>query len=108
MTRTEIEEKVKTFLIEDLEVDEENLSPDAKLPDDLGIDSLDFVDIVVIDEEKITHDANLRKDLGIDSLDFVDIVVVVERKFGFKIKQEEMVGVDTFSKFCDYIETKVN
>lgn len=80
MTRTEIEEKVKAFLVEDIE----------------------------IDEDKITPDARLRDDLGIDSLDFVDIVVVVEKKFGFKIKQEEMAGVDTVGKFCDYIGTKVN
>ncbi|MBO6097795.1 MAG: acyl carrier protein [Bacteroidales bacterium] len=80
MNRQEIEEKVKNFLIEDIEVDEDKIFPDAKLKDDLGIDSLDFVDIVVL----------------------------VNNKFGFKIKQEEMVGVDTFSKFCDYIETKVN
>lgn len=80
MTRQEIEEKVKNFLIEDIEVDEDKISQDAKLKDDLGIDSLDFVDIVVL----------------------------VERKFGFKIKQEEMIGVDTLSKFCDYIESKVN
>jgi len=80
MDRKEIEEKVKNFLIEDIEVDEEKIFPEAKLKDDLGIDSLDFVDIVVL----------------------------VNDKFGFKIKQEEMVGVDTFSKFCDYIQTKVN
>ena len=80
MNRNEIEEKVRNFLIEDLE----------------------------IDEEKITTDALLKEDLGIDSLDFVDIVVIVERNFGFKIKPEEMKGVDTYSKFCDYIETKVN
>ena len=80
MNRGEIEEKVKAFLIDELEIDEEKIFPDAKLKDDMGIDSLDFVDIVVI----------------------------VERNFGFKIKAEEMVGVDTFSKFCDYIETKVN
>lgn len=79
MNRTEIEEKVKNFLIEDLE----------------------------IDEEKISADARLKEDLGIDSLDFVDIVVIVEKNFGFKIKPEEMAGVDTYSKFCDYIETKV-
>jgi acyl carrier protein len=79
MERSEIEEKVKTFLIEDIEVDEDKIFPDAKLKDDLGIDSLDFVDIVVL----------------------------VNNKFGFKIKQEEMVGIDTFSKFCDYIETKI-
>ena len=80
MNRNEIEEKVRNFLIEDLE----------------------------IDEEKITPDALLKEDLGIDRLDFVDIVVIVERNFGFKIKPEEMKGVDTYSKFCDYIETKVN
>ena len=80
MNRTEIEEKVKAFLIEELEIEEDNIFPEAKLKDDMGIDSLDYVDIVVI----------------------------VERNFGFKIKAEEMVGVDTFTKFCDYIESKVN
>lgn len=79
MTRQEIEEKVRVFLIDDLEIEEENISPDALLKDDLGIDSLDFVDIVVI----------------------------VEKQFGFKIKPEEMADVKTLSQFCDYIETKV-
>ena len=45
--------------------------------------------------------------MGIDSLDYVDIVVIVEKNFGFKIKPEEMVGVQTLSQFCDYIESKV-
>jgi len=79
MTRTEIEEIVKNFLIEDIEVEEEMIKPDALLKDNLGIDSLDFVDIVVI----------------------------VERNFGFKIKPEEMAGVLTLGQFCDYIESKV-
>ena len=79
MTRQEIEEKVKAFLIDDLE----------------------------IDEEKIYDDAKLKEDMGIDSLDFVDIVVIVEKNFGFKIKPEEMVGVSTLSQFCDYIESKI-
>ena len=79
MERKEIEEKVKAFLIEDLDIEEENIAPEAKLKDDLGIDSLDFVDIVVI----------------------------VEKNFGFKIKPEEMQGIVTLSQFCDYIESKV-
>ena len=79
MNRTEIEEKVKAFLIDDLEIDEEKIAPEAKLKDDLGIDSLDFVDIVVF----------------------------VEKNFGFKITPEEMAGVTTLSQFCDYIESKV-
>jgi acyl carrier protein len=48
MTREEIEEKVRAFLIDDLEIDEEKITDEAKLKEDLGIDSLDFVDIVVI------------------------------------------------------------
>lgn len=79
MTRTEIDEKVREFLIDDLEIDEEKIAPEALLKDNLGIDSLDFVDIVVI----------------------------VERKFGFKIKPEEMADVKTLAQFCDYIESKV-
>lgn len=48
MTRKDIEEIVKEFLIEDLEIDEENIRPEAHLKEEVGIDSLDFVDIVVI------------------------------------------------------------
>ncbi len=80
MTRQEIEEKVKEFLIEELEIEEENIFPEAKL----------------------------KEDMGIDSLDYVDIVVIVEKSFGFKIKPEEMANVKTLSQFNDYIESKVN
>ena len=79
MERKEIEEKVRNFLNEEIEIDEDKISPDARLKDDLGIDSLDFV----------------------------DIVVVVDKLFGFKIKQEEMKGIVTFSDFCDYLERKI-
>ena len=78
MTRTEIDEKVKQFLIEDFEIEEEVITPDAKL----------------------------KEDLGVDSLDFVDIVVIVEKLFGFKIVPEELAGVSTLRQFCDYIERK--
>lgn len=66
-----------------------------------------MVDELEIDEEKIKPGAKLKDDLGIDSLDFVDIVVIVEKNFGFKIKPEEMKGVVTLKDFCDYIERKV-
>ena len=45
--------------------------------------------------------------MGIDSLDFVDIVVIVERNFGFKIKPEDMTKVKTLHEFCDFIENKM-
>ncbi|MBO4615250.1 MAG: acyl carrier protein [Bacteroidales bacterium] len=80
MNRQEIEEIVKNFLVEDLELDESKIKPEARL----------------------------KEDIGIDSLDFVDIVVIVEKKFGFKIKPEELTNVKLFSQFCDYIEKKIN
>lgn len=80
MTRTEIEKITNEFLIEEIEVDAEMLKPEALL----------------------------NKDLGIDSLDFVDIVVIVERNFGFKIKAEEMANVTTLGDFYNYIEQKLN
>ena len=79
MERTEIEEKVKSILIDDME----------------------------IDEDKVYNEALLKDDMGIDSLDYIDIVVVVDRIFGFKIKPEEMSNVKTFSEFCSYIEQKI-
>ncbi|MCQ2083665.1 MAG: acyl carrier protein [Bacteroidaceae bacterium] len=79
MERSEIEAKVRNFMIEDLEIDEEKIAPDALL----------------------------KQDLGIDSLDFIDIVVIVEKTFGVKIKGEEMSGIKTFSAFCDYLQTKL-
>ena len=67
-----------------------------------------MIEDLEIDEEKIADDATLKDDMGIDSLDFVDIVVIVEKNFGFKIKPEEMANVTTLSQFYDYIESKVS
>ncbi len=80
MNRQDIENKVKDFLIDDLE----------------------------IEEEKIVPGALLKEDIGIDSLDFVDIVVIVEKNFGFKIKPEEMAGVKTIDDFYNYIDDRIN
>jgi len=79
MERIEIESKVKSFLVEELELDAGNICDDARL----------------------------KEDLGLESLDFVDIVVIVESTFGFKIKLEEMSNVKTVKAFYDYIESKL-
>ncbi|MDR0206391.1 MAG: acyl carrier protein [Bacteroidales bacterium] len=80
MTKEEIKKIVDNFLVEELE----------------------------IEEKKIVDEALLKDDLGIDSLDFVDVVVIVERYFGFKIKPEEMTNVATLIQFYEYIESKQN
>lgn len=67
-----------------------------------------LVEEIEIEENLLKDEAILKDDLGIDSLDFVDIVVIVEKKFGFKIKPEEMKEVRTLGQFYDYIVGKVN
>jgi acyl carrier protein len=66
-----------------------------------------LIDEIEVEPGAISETASFKNDLGIDSLDFVDIVVIVEKKFGFKIKAEEMAGVTNLGGFYDYIETKV-
>ena len=80
MTRQEIIDTINEFLVEEIEIEEVNIAEDAKLKDDLGIDSLDFVDIAVI----------------------------VERKFGIKIKAEEMTSVRTLGDFYNYVDSRLN
>jgi len=55
-----------------------------------------------IDEDLIQIDATWS-DIGIDSLDFVDIVVIIEKEFGFKLKGEDMIDVRTLGQFHEFI-----
>jgi len=66
-----------------------------------------MIEDMEIAEEKVHANALLKEDMGIDSLDYVDIIVIVNRIFGFKIKLEEMTNVKTLGDFCDYIEQKI-
>ena len=44
-----------------------------------------------LDRGEMTPDANIYEDLGLDSLDTVDMVIVLEGEFGFKIREEEEI-----------------
>jgi acyl carrier protein len=67
-----------------------------------------LVDEIEIDEEVLSPSAELKKDLGIDSLDFVDLFVIIENNFGFKMKAEEMSEVKTLQDFYNYIINRVH
>ena len=46
-----VADKVKSIIVEQLGVDEEEVTPDASFVDDLGADSLDTVELVMALEE---------------------------------------------------------
>ena len=76
MEKEEIEEKVRAFFIDDLEIEEEKIFPDSRL----------------------------KEDMGIDSLDYVDIVAAVLSTFGVRLNLENMKEVKTLSQFIDYLD----
>ena len=50
-----------------------------------------LVDALGVDEEEVTPDAVIRDDLGAESIDFLDIMFRLEKAFGIKIPKGEMM-----------------
>lgn len=62
-----------------------------------------------LDGEKMRPDALFREDLGLDSLDVVDMVVVLEQAFGIKIgKDPALVSIRTVGDLHAYLVAKKN
>jgi acyl carrier protein len=80
MKREDIENKINSFLIEEFEIEGSKISPSALL----------------------------KNDLGLESLDFVDIAVIVQKEFGLTLKGEEMTAIHSLKNLYDYIETCIN
>ena len=66
-----------------------------------------LIDELEIDEAKIEENARLKEDLGIDSLEVVDVIVLVEQEFGFKMRPEQFNDLKTYGEFCHFIESQV-
>lgn len=66
-----------------------------------------LIDEFEVDSDDIQFEANLKDTLGLDSLDYVDLVVSIESNFGVKLVEVDFVGIDTFQSFYDLIENKI-
>lgn len=60
-----------------------------------------------IDKILIIDEALLQETLGLDSLDYVDIVVLVEEQFGIILESKDFEGVRTFGDFCRMLHSKI-
>jgi acyl carrier protein len=79
MSKEELIDKTNSFLSEEFEVDIDTIKPGAILKDTLGLDSLDYV----------------------------DLVVTVEANFGIRLGEADFVGLSTFDDFYTLIESKL-
>lgn len=67
-----------------------------------------LVDKLGIKETEVTPDANLIKDLGIDSLDYAEIVMEFEQVFNIKIPDTDSEKLKTIGDAVKYISAKRN
>jgi acyl carrier protein len=72
-------EKIKTILAEQLDVDEDN----------------------------ITIDSLLVEDLGADSLDSIDIVMSVEDEFGIEVPDEIVEKMESVNDIVSFVENNI-
>ena len=60
-----------------------------------------------VEEEQVTLDASITDDLGADSLDVVDLVMSIEEEFDLEFPDEEVENIKTVGDIVKYIESKV-
>ena len=56
-----------------------------------------------VNEEQITPEASFIDDLGADSLDTVELIMAFEEEFGLEIPDEAAEKLTTVGKVIDYI-----
>ena len=66
-----------------------------------------FIDDLGIDESKVTMDAKLEEDLEIDSLGIVEVVMAFEDEFDIEIDDEELADVTTVGQAVNLLHSKI-
>ena len=66
-----------------------------------------FVEELGIDAEKVTMEAKLEEDLEIDSLGIVEVVMAFEYEFGIEIDDEELTDVGTVGQAVNLLHSKL-
>ena len=66
-----------------------------------------FVEDLGIDESKVTMEAKLEEDLEIDSLGILEVVMAFEDEFEIEIDDEELSDVSTVGQAVSLLHSKI-
>ncbi len=66
-----------------------------------------FVKDLGIDESKVTMEAKLEEDLEIDSLGIVEVVMAFEDEFEIEIDDDELADVSTVGQAVNLLHSKI-
>jgi acyl carrier protein len=66
--------------------------------------SATLIEALNVDEDEVTPEATLQGDLGAESIDFLDIVFRLEREFGIKIPRGELFPESIFQGDPDFVQ----
>lgn len=67
-----------------------------------------LIDAINVDAAEVTPEAKLNDDLGIDSLAAVELALELENVFDVRIEDEELAKLVTVQDVIDIIESKKN
>jgi acyl carrier protein len=63
-----------------------------------------IVDQLGVDEDEVTIDASFVEDLGADSLDQVELIMALEEEFGIQILDEDAEKITRVREAIEYVE----
>ena len=65
-----------------------------------------WVEQLGVDENDITMEASFIDDLGADSLDIVELIMAMEEEFDIEIPEEDAEGISTVGAAVEYIKAR--
>lgn len=64
------------------------------------------VEVLQVDADQVVPEARFDKDLDADSLDLVELVMALEEKFDISVDESELEGVETVQQAFDLVNSK--
>ena len=60
-----------------------------------------------VDEEKITLDTDIIEDIGADSLDVVELITTLEEDYDIMVGEEDISGLTTVRQMVEFVENRI-